>query len=539
MSKEQYYLADSAYAYPSSNANDGGEDNTEDNLRLVTDKIAIRNFVVMRKTLNKDYLNYFVPSYSSSPKGIKVTGGECSINGYYLNLKETVLEIPDQLDPDSAYVVALKIYKDGVGNLRGDGISVVEPNEGSLESRGVTIGYYAYREMVGTDLSQFLVLFTFMTDDQGNIPTDDKQYFQDMDRFVFINSEMIATSTGDRIENWVNNRISYELSRLDKLQHWDDTDTELESSLTLESSDVIINLKDRGSSISIANIEDRTQVAPKGEMTDVPVPSTIGYSNDTYNGDSTLLARADHHHDDRYIVKNVSDSISREVQEINTKLEVKDHLIVSSRLGESYFYCDPGIPYASFKDGLFIGPGGSVLVNNWLYVGSLSSPPSDISKGDIYANGKIVASGTITGSKVYNAVWNDYADAVPKSEGTKVDPGDIICKSPSSNKYELSTYKNRKLVVGVCSDTYGHLLGGDKGKTLEETLKTHIPIAVAGNVRVKVVGKVKAGDLIVASKINGVGKVGKWFTKGRVVGKALESKSSKDLGKVLIQVSVC
>lgn len=544
MYKEQYYLAENAYMYPSSNANDGGEDNSENNLRLVTDKIAVKSFVVMRTYPKTYYLTYFLPSYVDSPKGVYVTGGECSINGYYLNLKGTLLEIPDKLTPLTKYSIALRIYKDGVGNLRGDGISVVEPNEGSLESRAVTIGYYEDKEINKIDQSQILKLIYFTTDSEGNIPTDNKEYFQYKDRFMFINSKMIITSTGDSLEEWVNNRISYELRRLDTLQHWNSD--ELESTLVLGANDVIINLKDRDQQISIVDIEDRTHVAESGKWTEsVTQFATINRGLRTYNGTSNLLARSDHQHDERYVVKFVNEPPANPLQKVNTGLQVEGQFIVGETSTTSThdpikFRISPDTGSMTAAAGNFsVGSTGSINTKGYLTVGMNPQEASGIAVGDIYTKGKIVAQGTITGTKVFNAVWNDYADAVPKVKDSKVEPGDIICKSVNSNEYELSTYRNRKLVVGVYSDTYGHLLGGDEGKTLEETLETHIPIAVAGNVKVKVVGKVKAGDLIVTSKINGVGKTSKWFTKGKVVGKALEDKKDKGIGKVLIQVSIC
>lgn len=548
MSVEKYYLSESMYAYPSSNANDGGEDNSEYNLKTITDKFAIKSFVIYRTGGVSD--NYFIPTYYSGPEGIgfHITGGECSINGYYFTLKDTILitrltNKETVLKPSTKYNIVLRIYKDGIGHIRGDGTSVVAPTVGKRENRGITLGVYTDEEYNALDHKLTLLLGYFNTDNSGDPPQSPEDYHLDYYRFVWIISKTITTPSGMNIEDWV----IYQLDHLNKLQYWEG-DT-LISQLILDDKDVIIKLPGRPD-ISITAIEDRTHVAESGKFTTTieNVQSPYNYSVDTYNGTSILLARSDHNHDDKYILKHCNPETwgnTPIIQRLlNSGLAMTGNLVISpntditstpdlTRTGKFEVNSETGAFDAS-NGNFIVSNTGSTSNNGFLSVGTTT--PVGLSKGDIYASKDITAVGDITGNRVFNAVWNDYADAVKRKFDCNPEYGDIISKCKDSNEYEVATWETRKLVVGVYSNTYGHLLGGEKGKTLEENLENYIPIAVAGNVMVKVVGKVKAGDMIVQSGINGVGKAQKLFTKGKVVGKALESKTSNGVGKVLIQV---
>lgn len=521
MSVERYYLADSAYAYPSSNANDGGEDNSEYNLKTITDKFAIKSFVVRR---SGKWETYFITTYHSGPPvGVDLTGGECSINGYYLDLKDTTILTTDSsgktlLSPSTKYTIAIRLYKDGIGKLRGDGTAVVGTNVGELENRGIVVGLYTDEELEELDPELNLPLADFETDGNGNPPTENDDYHLRDDRFMFIDADtIIITETGQNIVDWVNSRIEYELSRLDKLQHWSDDDTTLESTLILSENDVIIDLKDYDP-FSILAIEQRTHVAESGQYTEMELPTNGGDEQyKTYNGTSILLARSDHDHDGRYIVRKATDNAR---QTIYTPVKITGDFSIGTN--------DTFTVSAT--------TGNTNIRGTTTSVGNVTVGSNKVTLNA--SNGNITATGDITGNRVFNAVWNDYADAVPLSEGCTVVPGNLISKKPKSKIYELATQNNRHLVVGVVSDTYGHLLGGPEGLSREEVLKTYAPIAVSGNVLALIKGKVNEGDFITVSDEKGVGAAvsSTSYTPGTVVGKALESKDSLEVGRILIQV---
>lgn len=144
--------------------------------------------------------------------------------------------------------------------------------------------------------------------------------------------------------------------------------------------------------------------------------------------------------------------------------------------------------------------------------------------------------GTVTATKVVNAVYNDYAEFFERGEDTEA--GDIIALDLESDKeVYCKANPDNNIVVGIHSDEYAHIIGGDKDKTVEENTKNYIPVALAGRVHVKAYGKVNKGDKIVLSKsYPGVGvsikNTEEMCNGSTVVGIALENKNSIGLGKV-------
>ena len=154
--------------------------------------------------------------------------------------------------------------------------------------------------------------------------------------------------------------------------------------------------------------------------------------------------------------------------------------------------------------------------------------------------GNLSLVGTVSASKVFSPVWEDYAEWYTRSdEEYKTEPGDIVSKIPSVLAYSASKRDSDKLVVGVCSDTYGHILGGEDLENNDDNIYKYIPVAISGRVNVKVIGKIEEGDLIVSSCLRGVGRAVKpgEFLQGCIIGKSLESyNNSEEIGKIAIQI---
>ena len=103
-----------------------------------------------------------------------------------------------------------------------------------------------------------------------------------------------------------------------------------------------------------------------------------------------------------------------------------------------------------------------------------STSPSDLTRAVIYNSAITMnpSTGSITASKVYGAVWNDYAEF--RSAAMPIAAGRVVCSNDSG---ELSIVTKRlQAFEGVTSDTYGFAIGET------ETAKT--PLAVAGRVLV-------------------------------------------------------
>lgn len=155
--------------------------------------------------------------------------------------------------------------------------------------------------------------------------------------------------------------------------------------------------------------------------------------------------------------------------------------------------------------------GTNLYIKSWWGLGIVDGCLGNgITVGIDCRNGDINCKGNIRASRVYNAVYNDYAEYFPRGEETE--PGDLIALDLSS-KEELYIRARKGLpVVGVHSNEYGHIIGGERDSkednlSFEEyNLKHFIPVGLCGRCRVKTVGKISKGQKIVLSDIPGVGR---------------------------------
>lgn len=147
--------------------------------------------------------------------------------------------------------------------------------------------------------------------------------------------------------------------------------------------------------------------------------------------------------------------------------------------------------------------------------------------------GTTITANTITANKVYGAIWNDYAEWFEKENvNDTFDFGDICSWNESGVVLSSPSDVN---VVGVVSNTYGHILGGFPLADMEENSKHFVPIGLIGRVNVKVKGSVKVGDLIISAG-NGIGKVDNNASIQQIVGKALESSNNEDVKLITVLI---
>lgn len=140
----------------------------------------------------------------------------------------------------------------------------------------------------------------------------------------------------------------------------------------------------------------------------------------------------------------------------------------------------------------------------------------------------ITATGDITGARVFNAVYNGYAEWFERGEETEA--GDIIALSEGNNElYKKATCKD-KVIVGVHSEEFAHIIGGN-GDGNDE--KAFIPIGLVGRSHVKVKGKVEKGDYIVPSDVAGIGVATKTRTH-KTIGQAVEASDDDDIKKIRV-----
>lgn len=158
------------------------------------------------------------------------------------------------------------------------------------------------------------------------------------------------------------------------------------------------------------------------------------------------------------------------------------------------------------------------------------------STSNAYGDTKFNFYGNIHATRVYNAVYNDYAEYFKKKDVNEyLEPGDIVVLD-NNNEYIKSTKEYETTVVGVYSDSYGHILGGTGN--MEEDEKNYIPVGLSGRVDVKITGKIKKGDMIVSSNIPGVGMKANEFKMGTIIGKALEDKDTIEIKKIKMLICI-
>lgn len=151
-----------------------------------------------------------------------------------------------------------------------------------------------------------------------------------------------------------------------------------------------------------------------------------------------------------------------------------DNIITVSDEG---FQCQ-GLVVAASVNTDFIHSNGDATINGDTYFGS-----------NVEVVGNIEAEGEIFGSKVYGAVWNDYAEYRGQKELIK--PG--YCVASADNGQVYKTTEKFQSCDGIVSDTFGFAIG--------ETNENKTPIAVAGRVLAYCEGnrnEYHAGDTVCA-----------------------------------------
>lgn len=126
------------------------------------------------------------------------------------------------------------------------------------------------------------------------------------------------------------------------------------------------------------------------------------------------------------------------------------------------------------------------------------------------ANGNVTLTGTLTAAKVYNAVYNDYAEFFPRGDDTQ--RGDIIALDETSSKEQyIKATASSSCVVGVHTEDFASIIGGRTLSPGDDILKvnlpTYIPVALAGRVPVRMYGKAKKGGWVIPSEMPGVGRM--------------------------------
>ena len=145
----------------------------------------------------------------------------------------------------------------------------------------------------------------------------------------------------------------------------------------------------------------------------------------------------------------------------------------------------------------------------------------------------LYCTGGITGAKVYNAVWNDLADAIEVPLDTKLEYG-YCYKYKEGKVYKTDSYADSN-VMGIHSDTAGMILG------LKNKGVLCINLAVAGMVLAYVDKEYECGTALVATKDGKLTKANKrtrLFHPERIVATFYKTENSDFWGSSTKKVAV-
>ena len=140
-------------------------------------------------------------------------------------------------------------------------------------------------------------------------------------------------------------------------------------------------------------------------------------------------------------------------------------------------------------------------------------------------SGGITFSGDVHAARVFNAVFNDIAEMMPKAADEEILPGDVVAFEDDGSVTKVINGKHVFRLAGIVSseETYGYLLGGEG---LPEDQK--VPIALCGRVWLNCKSLIhletlEVGELIAVDP-SGVGlQISSEFNR-RVVGRVAQTK---------------
>lgn len=158
---------------------------------------------------------------------------------------------------------------------------------------------------------------------------------------------------------------------------------------------------------------------------------------------------------------------------------------------------------------------------------------------DVDNNYAVDVQGYLRATRVYNAIYNDLAECFDLDPKCVKDDVDNLIMELNENGMVQPATENSQNVIGVVSDTYGYLLGGNLEDIQEKKI---VPLGLSGTVWVKadkeVLDTAKA-TMFVVSAGKGKAKAVDDFDKhkGSIFGKIIKVDKRKKMLKIFIQMS--
>ena len=172
---------------------------------------------------------------------------------------------------------------------------------------------------------------------------------------------------------------------------------------------------------------------------------------------------------------------------------------------------------------------------NTLYLIGVTSASSGNQSLQLDASTYVTSDGYLYATRVYNAVYNDYAECFDNTDLDYDKVKNRIVEITDDDKVRLGS-NNSIRVVGVVSDSYGHMLGGTE-EEIENGKK--IPVGIAGKLYVDSKDIVDINNIgkFVGSDDEGYAKVlSDDFKSGTVVGKIIGIDKENNRYKLLLVI---
>lgn len=234
----------------------------------------------------------------------------------------------------------------------------------------------------------------------------------------------------------------------------------------------------------------------------------------------------------------------------NTNIVTIEELVKTSDASKNLTISGSNTPLSGAR--MILSGNSSSNNGSFILYTSAKKGTNEISQLIGSSDGSLSWSGDFTANKVFNAVYNDYAEYFPKGKDN-TEPGDIIMLDLDSNKEEyIKAYINDKnkdkniVIVGIHSNEYGHLIGGENvPKELSSKISfedynkdKYIPIGLIGRCHVKIKGKAFKGATVIISDTPGVGicSTEKNIDNNLIVGYLLEEDSQTGIRKLKIKM---
>ena len=139
-------------------------------------------------------------------------------------------------------------------------------------------------------------------------------------------------------------------------------------------------------------------------------------------------------------------------------------------IANSWLRTGAGLSFSTTTNSPSLTASGTTLVTSGgLNVGASGNQPlragtttlgNTTINGTLTGTGNWVTNGTIQGSKVFNAVYMDYAEVFRKSKDEEIEPGYAVYVGQDGLVHKVNSSDVINYVIGIVSDTAGVLLGG-------------------------------------------------------------------------------